>query len=204
MFNTKLHRSTLTAREVLSQNPVVLDIETTGKRDNDVVVEIAIVEMNGNILINSLVNPKRRIPKSAILKHSITNEMVTNSPSWRQIWPYVSDVIKNRMVCTYNAEYDFRLLRQSTLKSKNEWKFKRNQFFCVMTLFAYWYGEWNDYYKDYKYKKLSFAKNYCRLPGRNSHRALDDAFLASLVLNHIATHRAPRGLMSKWFSKIRD
>ena len=45
------------ARQVIAQNPVYLDTETTGLEKTDEIVEISIVDDSGQVLLDSLVKP---------------------------------------------------------------------------------------------------------------------------------------------------
>lgn len=101
------------AKEILGLNPVFLDTETTGLGDSDRIIEIAIVDMQGTPLLNSLINPGMQIPAEASRVNGITNNMVTNAPLWREIWPKVEEILRGRLIGIYNAEYDLRMLSQS-------------------------------------------------------------------------------------------
>ena len=87
---------------------VYLDTETTGLAFNrgDRIVEIAIVDDQGRILINSLVNPERYIPRSASDIHGITDWMVRSKPTLSQLMPEISRAIHGRAVIIYNAPFD--------------------------------------------------------------------------------------------------
>ena len=74
------------AGEVLRLNPVFLDTETTGIGLSDVVIEVAVVDSNGEMLFNGLINPERPIPEESSKVHGITNEMVKDALTMRQIW----------------------------------------------------------------------------------------------------------------------
>ena len=69
-------------RRKFSQDPVYLDTETTGLELKDEIVEIAIIDKNGLVLIDSLIKPKQPIPDSATAIHHISNEMVKDSPTF--------------------------------------------------------------------------------------------------------------------------
>jgi len=45
------------ARQVIGLNPIFLDTETTGVGLYDLVIEVGIVDLDGNVLFNSLINP---------------------------------------------------------------------------------------------------------------------------------------------------
>ena len=117
------------AGEVLRLNPVFLDTETTGIGLSDVVIEVAVVDSNGEMLFNGLINPERPIPDESSKVHGITDEMVKDAPTMRQIWPEIEAVLKNRAIGIYNAEFDMRLLKQSVLLAGLPWTISENQAF---------------------------------------------------------------------------
>ncbi len=97
-----------TARQILTQYPVYLDTETTGLSNSAEIVEVGIVDHDGAILFESLVRPARPIPLEVIAIHKIDNQMVQGSRAWPTIWPVVREIVLNRTIATYNADYDLR------------------------------------------------------------------------------------------------
>ncbi len=74
------------AQEKLANKPLFLDTETTGLDNFSEIVEICIVEHDGEILYESLVKPTRSIPFDAVRIHGISDPVVQNAPSWIQVW----------------------------------------------------------------------------------------------------------------------
>ncbi|MCW3664158.1 3'-5' exonuclease, partial [Burkholderia cenocepacia] len=60
-------------------NFILLDTETTGLDESAEIVEIAVIDDAGNVLLNTLVKPKHPIPNSATAIHGITNAMVATA-----------------------------------------------------------------------------------------------------------------------------
>ena len=60
------------------------DTETTGLSDEDEIVHIAIVDIDGSVLIDTLVKPSKLIPSEATYIHNITNKMVEYAPGGRK------------------------------------------------------------------------------------------------------------------------
>ena len=85
-----------------------LDTETTGlsAANGDKIVEIAIVDENGNVLMDELVNPEREIPFQATVVHGITNAMVRNSLTLEELWPEIRSIVEGNNVIIYNAAFD--------------------------------------------------------------------------------------------------
>ncbi|MCY4410095.1 MAG: 3'-5' exonuclease, partial [Caldilineaceae bacterium] len=70
------------ARAILDERPLFFDTETTGLNSSAEIVEVGIVDAEGNTLLESLVRPIRRIPSDAVAVHGISNAMVRNAPTW--------------------------------------------------------------------------------------------------------------------------
>lgn len=170
------------ARRKFMEDPVYLDTETTGLERSDEVVEIAVIDKNGNILINTLIKPKSLIPDSASAIHHITNEMVKDSPEFPDIWPNIQELIKNRPIGMYNAEFDVRLIKQS-MEKYNKNIPQKNIAFDIMKIFSDFRGIVDPRRKAMRRFKLEEAGRYFGIPMPNSHRALDDTKLTRAVLH---------------------
>lgn len=96
---------------------LLADVETTGVRPTDRVVEVAwlIMDYDFNTLDrgHSLINPGIPIPSGASAIHGITNRDVAESPTLNE---YFEDVLDNRwgslhtVFTAHNASFDFRYL----------------------------------------------------------------------------------------------
>jgi len=86
------------AKAKITGRPLYLDTETTGLGPTDQVVEIAILDPEGDPLVESLVRPTINIPPDAVAIHGITDEMVREAPSWPALWPTISPILKGREV----------------------------------------------------------------------------------------------------------
>lgn len=163
------------AREQLAADDlVILDTETTGLYDAEI-VEIVIVNLLGETLLNTLVKPTISIPADATAIHGITDEMVTNSPTFPEVYPCIVEALKDRRVLIYNASFDIKILdycrRLHGLESFNLSK----RFECLMTWHAQWAGDWSYYHKDYRWQPLC-----------GNHRALGDCLAALERLEKMA------------------
>ncbi|HBO33679.1 MAG TPA: hypothetical protein DD636_02905 [Anaerolineaceae bacterium] len=176
------------ARQVIGLNPIFLDTETTGVGLYDLVIEIGIVDLEGNVLFNSLINPGRPIPQDSSKVHGITDEMVAEAPSLKTAWSEIEDILHNRAIGMYNAEFDYRLMKQSADNAGLPWSIQRDQAFCVMNMFAAWYGEWNRRANNFRSQKLEFAGKFCGIDLPNNHQAVDDAKLTAALLKYLAEY----------------
>lgn len=161
--------------------PVYLDTETTGLDGWSEIVEICIVDYDGATLLDTLVKPRYPIPPDATAVHGITNQMVRTAPTWAQVWNEIHGLLKNRRVAIYNAEYDVRLMQQSHDLHALRWTFPDSSFWCVMKLYADYYGEWDSYHGNNRWQKLGRAADQCGISMPNVHRARGDALLSRAV-----------------------
>jgi DNA polymerase III subunit epsilon len=85
-----------------------LDTETTGlKPPQDGIVEIAIVDESGDVVLDELVNPGRPIGFASSI-HGITDEMVADAPPMELLLPSIERIVRDAHVVIYNAAFDTR------------------------------------------------------------------------------------------------
>lgn len=178
--------ATRIAKEMIARKPVFLDTETTGTESLDQIIEISIVDWDGKVLFDSLSKPTKRISPGAAKVHGITDAFIAWAPTWPQIWSEVQDALKDRLLAIYNAKFDLRMMQQTCRVTDVHWHPPYAEDFCVMELFAQYYGEINPRFGSFKWKSLDFAGKYFNLPEANSHRSLPDTQLTRLVLAKIA------------------
>lgn len=166
-------------------SPLIFDTETTGLDETAELCDIAIVEMDGTVVFDSLVKTVNPISAGAESVHHISNEMIANAPTIDRIIPQLNQVIRGRYLLAYNAEYDFRLLFQ-TIAAAHPKKYPMLEFAGVLDLMkpaARYYGEYNEKYGSYKYKKLGEIAAYLGIKVDDAlHRARADALVTAEVL----------------------
>ncbi len=150
-----------------------LDTETTGLGDRDEIVDIAVLDNVGQVLLNKLVKPRRSIPADATAIHGISDRMVRDAPEWPEIYPdLVELLVSHKHVIVYNAEFDKRLIEQTCaiygLRPPHP------RWHCAMLRYAAFVGERNAQFGDYRWFKLEHAVTSFGLPVVATHRALSD------------------------------
>ncbi|MGD9212236.1 MAG: 3'-5' exonuclease [Desulfobacteraceae bacterium] len=159
---------------------IFLDTETTGLDPYcDTIIEIGIVDGHGDILLDTLIDPCMSIPKNATQVNGITDDMIKNKPLRAQVIPIIIDICTDKHVVIYNADFDIEFLP--------EIKNVASKISCCMIKFARYYGEWSNYYQDFKWQKLDFAADYVKHQQENGHRAVDDAIACRAVWNYLET-----------------
>lgn len=134
---------------------VILDTETTGLGENDVVIQIALLDLDGNVLLDTLIRPtkRKRIPKEAQEIHGITMNILRNAPTFRDIYPRFEEIVKNKNVIIYNAKYDLRLLYQTALQDDVD-ATADFRYLCAMLHYSVYVGKWSDYHGSFKFQPL--------------------------------------------------
>lgn len=92
---------------------IFFDTETTGLDENAEIVEITILDADKNVLFDSYVKPWKDIDKAASRINGITAADYRYAPTFADISDKIREVIHGKMLCAYNAKYDWRLLGQS-------------------------------------------------------------------------------------------
>ena len=186
MMHSARIEAVIEARSKLRLNPLFLDTETTGLERTSEIIEICILDDQGQIVFDSLVKPTRQIPRDAIRIHGITNDDVINAPNWMVVWPQVENFLAGRMVGIYNAEFDLRMIQQTHARYSMPLRSLPFSHFCIMKLYAQYYGQWNYTRGGYRWHSLEDAGRQCRIPLPNTHRASDDSLLARAILHFMA------------------
>lgn len=163
---------------------VVLDVETTGLDEDAEIVEIAIVDLDETVLFHSLIRPERTIPDEAVAIHGITNEMVTEAPTWDQIWPQVNREFISRTVLIYNDDFDKRMIYNACRRYKLS--VGRIQSECVMKAYAQYSRSYNSYHRDYTWIGLEEAVSDEKVATYVGHRAEGDCLLTVRLISKIA------------------
>ena len=94
----------------------IVDIETTGGSSKfHKIVEIGIVLLeNGEIVsrYQTLINPEINIPFNVTLIHGITNEMVSNAPTFAEVSEEISKMTKDAIFVAHSVQFDFGFVKK--------------------------------------------------------------------------------------------
>jgi len=105
------------------QRPIAfIDLETTGVNiSTDKIIEIAVVKIlpDGNKLSKrKLLNPQMLIPASSTAVHGITDEMVKDAPTFKQIANEIKQFIDNCDLGGYNSNrFDIPMLIEEFMRA---------------------------------------------------------------------------------------
>ncbi len=177
-------------RDILAKQPVFLDTETSGISEVAEVIEIAVLDHQGEPLLNTLLKPLSPIPYEVQEIHGITNSSVQDAPQLPEVWTALNHILSTRCVVIYNAAFDLRLLAQSA-KKYGLFPQQPPEVHCAMLLYANYHGAWNDEYEGYLWQRLGDAAKQCRVKLDNVqlHRAAGDCEATRRVMAYMAKER---------------
>jgi len=162
-----------------------LDTETTGLGDRDEVLDIAVVDNAGRVLLDTLVKPRGSIPRDSIAIHGIDDAKVRDAPTWPDVYPLLTDLLRNyRHLVVYNADFDRRLIGQSCAAHALTPPLAR--WHCAMKRYAAFAGERNLRFGGYRWVNLSQAVQRLNVTLTPDHRAVSDARACRAVVRAMA------------------
>ena len=186
------------ARRATEMDPVIFDTETTGLDSSAEIVELSCVDLDGTVLLDTLVCPTLPIPEGATQIHGISNEDVVGAPLIGDLIDYVDELFRGRLVVAYNLAYDLRMVSQSlrsrglTGRPHQEWgkiayETSWGPGLCAMRTYSHWHGEWNYSKRGYRWHKLDQAARLLKVEfPQPQHRAKSDALATLGVLRELA------------------
>tara|TARA_B110000438_G_scaffold38363_1_gene38123 strand:- start:2077 stop:2850 length:774 start_codon:yes stop_codon:yes gene_type:complete len=145
------------------------DLETTGINiTNDRIVEIAILKLHPDEKIEKqvwLVNPEMQIPLEVSEIHGITNDKVSDAPTFKEISKIIYNFIKGCDLAGYNSDrFDIPLLMEEFLRSEVDFSTKNLKTIDVQTIF----------HKMEQRNLTAALKFYCNKKLENAHSAMED------------------------------
>lgn len=175
------------ARDILQKNPLILDTETTGLDDGEI-VQIAVINQEGAPQLDTLVRPSRPIPEAATAVHGITDTMVAGAPRWPMVLMLLRDLVHERHVAIYNADFDLRMIRETSRRYREPERLVVAGWHDAMEWYAAFWGDWNDYHRSYRWQRLAAACAQQEIPEPEApaHSALGDCLRTLALLRKMA------------------
>jgi len=153
------------------------DLETTGiEVAKDRIVEISIFKVypNGNKESKTwLVNPTIPIPPQTTAVHGITNEKVSNEPTFKELANQIHTIIKDSDLAGFNSDrFDIPLLAEEMLRAEVDFDMKNRVSVDVQTIF----------HKKEERTLSAALKFYCGKNLENAHSAAADTMATYEIL----------------------
>ena len=163
---------------------VVFDTETTGfSPTTDRIVEVGVVKFrNGEVIGEKswLINPQRDIPYWATKVHGITDAMVKDKPTFKEIYPEFQEFIHGSVLMAHNARFDISFVKAEAKRAGEP--VPPNLVIDSLNLFRKWYP------KSQSHSVEAVARN-AKVSTDTLHRALADSLYVFLIFDKTLQER---------------
>lgn len=132
LYNSKQSYTPSLEPYEFNRNALIIDTETVGSGPHIEIVEIALGDIDGNIVYTSLIQPVYNpLPRSTKFQRYEKGEF-DQAPEWPVLWPDLEAVIEGKLLVAYNASFDRRAVaamcaRHRHTSSERGWR-------CAMEL----------------------------------------------------------------------
>lgn len=169
----------------------VLDLETTGfSATTEKITEIGIMKLKNGEVIDSFsefVNPEKHIPERVTEVTNITDDMVKDAPTIKELFPKILEFLgdtKDTVIVAHNANFDVGFLKQNANVLGYEFDYT---YLDTLSLAK-------DLFPDYKKYKLGKIAENLGIKVEVAHRALDDVDTTVKVFNVMMQMLKDRGI----------
>ncbi|MBI3211234.1 MAG: DUF3820 family protein [Simkania negevensis] len=163
----------------MAKRPIYYDTETTGIRpDKDRIVEIAAFDPKENKTFHSLIHPGCPIPKEASAIHQITDEMVKEAPSFKEVGLKFAEFCVGEVVLIAhnNDAFDHPFLKEEFLRAEltlPKWRTIDSLRFV------------KKFRPDLPRYSLQHLREYHGIEANTAHRALDDVIILHQIFSQM-------------------
>lgn len=170
------YEATEWAKKLLQDNDFLLvDTETTGLLTNKrvEVIELSIVSSKQEIIFDSLIKPKYKIPKRITEYNGISNEKVEIFPTFDEVHEEISKILNGSRLVAFNSKFDQAVLNRT----------------CDLYKLPHFEGQWECALKAYR-AYCDFPRSGCHLP-MASHSAFEDCLATMRLIFVMANKGSP-------------
>lgn len=168
-----------------SNNPVILDTETTGipRGDEDhYITELSIIDMKGRTLFSSLLAIAIPVPEKITEITGIDDSMLKGKPSFDAVYEDIREILRGRTVLGWNVSFDVQMLKIEC--ERLGYSTPVEDCIDVMAL----YGNAT---AGKKWCKLAKAAEKLKIEGEQEHRSLGDCLMTLEVLKRFSADTQP-------------
>lgn len=170
---------------LMDRDFIIVDTETTGLKEDDEIIEIGVLGKNGKEIYHSKIKPEKKISYGARATHGVSDEDLKDSPGFFDIYKDLYGIMNGNNFCGYSAYFDYDMIQYCCIKYDLK-EINSSNIFDVMRQYANYWGEWNDYFQNCKWQKLTNACIQQGIEVNNSHSAIGDCKLTLELIKKIA------------------
>lgn len=172
------------------KNYIIMDLENPNARGNSI-CSIAIIVIKNNEIIDkkySLINPEDRFDIKNSEITGITSNMILQSPTLKEYWYEIKELLENNIIVGHNVIYDLSVLS----KSLNRYNIDVPLFNYCCTL------ELSRQYLNLDSYKLTSIAQFLNV-NYNPHNALEDAIATYYLFRYLNEHYNMDKLQAKQY-----
>ncbi|MCL1948430.1 MAG: 3'-5' exonuclease [Turicibacter sp.] len=159
------------------QEYVLLDAEMTGVGIRDEIIELALVDMDGNSVYEGRFCPDTHITDGAYAVHGISEDELWDCPKFSEAWPEIYPLMEGKTLLIYNRQSDIKFLHQTLKKQKIKTPVFKSQ--CVQELYEKYAGLRRSV-------TLEKACNDMGMVFEQNHQAKDDCLMTLALVKAMA------------------
>lgn len=160
-------------RKIPLDKILVLDTETTGIDDKAEVLQFSAIWADGREAANMYIKPVHTTEwPSAMAVNHISPADVADCLPMSEVKGRIETLLgQSRVIVGYNLPFDLDMLYQNGVELPSE---EDVEYVDLMVPFAEVFGEWSDYFDDFKWQKLVTCAHYYGYQGKGWHDSLAD------------------------------
>jgi DNA polymerase-3 subunit epsilon len=140
---------------ILNKDTLILGLATTGEGKLDEIIEVCLVDLDGNILMDQLIRPTVTVSEQAHKINGISFNDLVDEPSYLSIYTELLELVEGKVVCIYNADIGARIIRQTSQKYNLESPLNYTEdIFCIMENYSEIKDEYDKDWSRKKYKSI--------------------------------------------------
>lgn len=161
---------------------ICVDCETTGlDAVQDRVIEVAVAKFTTSSVLaefDMLINPECPIPESSIVFHHITEEMIRDKPTIKEVLPQILELIGDDIIIGHGIGFDVQLLINAAGRYNIPCALKNNKLLDTLRM-ARLYGE-------SPVNSLEQLRKHFNIQPEGAHRAMSDVIVNVEVFKRLA------------------
>lgn len=165
---------------------VIWDTETTGLTDDDEILSIGAVYIQGGPMLSTRIRPTHpeRIARLTEV-HGFVPEDFADARSFAEVYADIEWALNFKYWVIYHVDFDLKMLHLACMRYGLLPLLPLGTV-DVMKMFSYFYGEWDAKHGHFAIKTLSFAAEHLGIDVPQAHEALADAQTTLAVIRAMA------------------
>ena len=181
---------------IINKDTLILGLATTGEGKLDEIIEVCLVDLDGNILMDQLIRPTVTVSEQAYKINGISFNDLVDEPSYLSIYTELLELVEGKVVCIYNADIGARIIRQTSQKYNLESPLNYTEdIFCIMENYSEIKDEYDKDWSRKKYKSILEAarEENIEYDSERGTRARVEALIAYQLIQSIS-HKEQEGI----------